>query len=183
MTTQVPSSMTAEGVTAAQITALQGRATALESGTGRQIQCVTFETSAVATGTTIIPADDTIPQNTEGDQYMSLTVTPTSAASKLKIEVTMVLTHSVGTTGIGVALFQDSTASALAGVMQQVPSAGGVVTVQFNHIMAAGTTSPTTFKVRAGGGAAGTVTFNGSAGGRLFGGVMASSIVITEIGG
>lgn len=50
----------------------------------------------------------------------------------------------------------------------------------FNHIMTAGTTSATTFKVRCGGNAAGTTTFNGQATARKYGGVMASSIQITE---
>lgn len=39
----------------------------------------------------------------------------------------------------------------------------------------------TTFKVRIGGTSAGATTFNGSGGGRKLGGVMASSITITEI--
>jgi hypothetical protein len=47
--------------------------------------------------------------------------------------------------------------------------------------MTSGTTSATTFKVRAGANAAGTTTFNGTAGARLFGGVMASSMVIREV--
>jgi hypothetical protein len=48
------------------------------------------------------------------------------------------------------------------------------------HYMTAGTTSATTFKVR-GGVNAGTLTFNGEVGARLFGGVCASSITVTEI--
>jgi hypothetical protein len=47
--------------------------------------------------------------------------------------------------------------------------------------MDAGTTSETTFKVRAGGEEAGTTTFNGVGGARKYGGVLASSITITEI--
>jgi hypothetical protein len=47
--------------------------------------------------------------------------------------------------------------------------------------MTAGTIIATTFKVRVGCSGAGTTTFNGVAGGRIFGGVMASSITITEV--
>jgi hypothetical protein len=47
--------------------------------------------------------------------------------------------------------------------------------------MAAGTTSATTFRVRAGMGGAGTLTVNGQGGVRRFGGVAASSITIREI--
>ena len=46
--------------------------------------------------------------------------------------------------------------------------------------MVAGTTSETTFKVRFGGNASGTMTFNGRLGSRKYGGVFASSITITE---
>ena len=34
-----------------------------------------------------VSADDTIPQNTEGDEYMTLSITPTSTSSKLLITV------------------------------------------------------------------------------------------------
>jgi hypothetical protein len=47
--------------------------------------------------------------------------------------------------------------------------------------MTSGTTSATTFRVRAGASSAGTTTFNGSGGARFLGGVYASSIVIQEV--
>src|SRR5258708_5751039 len=44
-------------------------------------QVVNTETGAVATGTTTLPgAVDTIPTNTQGDQYMSLAITPTNTS-------------------------------------------------------------------------------------------------------
>lgn len=146
------------------------------------VQMVNFETGAVATGTTIIPQDDTIPQNTEGDQYMSLAITPTNAASLLLIDVTAVLSNSaVAGNSLIAALFQDTTANALAAAYDFQNTATGVMTVHFRHKMTAGTTSSTTFKVRCGGNGAGTTTFNGNGGSRIFGGVMASSITIMEI--
>ena len=147
-------------------------------------QIVTTETGAVATGTTTIPADDTIPQITEGDQYMSLAITPKSATSTLIIDVTLTLaTSSASPTAsvMAAALFQDATANALAAAGVIPVATSGTVLIKFTHVMISGTTSATTFKVRAGFGAAGTTTFNGSAGSRLYGGVMASSIVIREV--
>jgi hypothetical protein len=143
-------------------------------------QVVNTETGAVATGTTTIPLDDTIPQNTEGDQYMSLAVTPTNALSTLLIDVVLVCSSSVAGEPI-VALFQDTTANALAAASVRADSGGTMMTVSFRHKMTAGTTSATTFKVRAGPDTAGTLTFNGRSGARLFGGVMASSITIIEV--
>jgi len=51
----------------------------------------------------------------------------------------------------------------------------------FTHFMTAGTTSETTFRFRAGGHTTAQVTFNGYGAARFYGGVMASSITITEI--
>lgn len=149
---------------------------------GKIAQVVNTQTGAVATGTTVTPFDDTIPQNTEGDEYMTLAITPTNAASTLIIEVTWVGSSSAAAdVPLVVALFQDSTAGALAAAVERQTASAGEVTCNFIHKMTAGTVSATTFKVRAGGGSAGTVTFNGNSGARRLGGVMASSITITEI--
>lgn len=146
----------------------------------RVAQIVTYATGAAATGTGTIPFDDTIPQNTEGDQYMSLAITPTSASSTLEIEVTVFASTTAAATNMCVALFQDSTANALAAGYTVTVSNTCLVCITYKHIMAAGTTSATTFKVRAGPDAAGTVTFNGLYGGRRYGGVMPSRITIKE---
>lgn len=147
--------------------------------TEQRAQTVFTETGAVATGTTTVPADDTIPQITEGDEYMTRTITPKSATSTLEIEIVAFLTNSASSSGIG-ALFQDATANALAAGFHVV-STGASAPFVLRHKMAAGTTSAITFRFRFGCAGAGTTTFNGTAGGRLFGGVMASSIKITEI--
>lgn len=148
------------------------------TGTIRQV--VNTQTGGVATGTTTIPIDDTIPQITEGDEYMTLAITPTNAANKLRVDVVFQGSVSVAS-WLTAALFQDTTANALAVGMtfQGTGTAGNTIT--FTHYMTAGTTSATTFRVRAGKNNTGTVTFNGGSGTRLFGGVMASSITITEI--
>lgn len=150
------------------------------SRVGEVVQVVNFQTGAVATGTTSIPHDDTIPQNTEGDEYMTLAITPKSASNKLIIDVIFQGTMTANGP-VTVALFQDSTANALAAVAQHPGSASIVQSIALRHNMTAGTTSATTFKVRAGAAGAATTTFNGASGGRKFGGVSASSITITEI--
>lgn len=150
----------------------------LPSGSVRKI--VNYQTGAVSTGTTILPMDDTIPQNTEGDQVMSLAIAPTSASNYLRIEVIAILSHN-SATGLGIALFQDSTADALASAVVYT-TAGNLAVITLSYWMVSGTTSSTTFKVRAGSAGSGTTTFNGVGGGRLFGGVASSSITITEYG-
>ena len=146
---------------------------------GTIAQVVNVQTGAVATGTTQINDDDTIPQITEGHEFMTLAITPASASNKLFIEVVFHGAHTA-TDSNTVALFQDSTAGALACVTY-VKTANWVTATNFNHYMTAGTTSATTFKVRAGNNAAGTFTMNGVSSGRTRGGVVASSITITEI--
>jgi hypothetical protein len=157
-----------------------------QSGTSRSVtsalvqsvrQTVSFQTGAAATGTTLIPFDNTIPQITEGDQYMTLAITPRSATSRLVIHVTWIGKSSV-INDMGVALFQDVTVNALAAGHASVAINTATVNISFTHVMTSGTTSATTFRVRAGGALAGTTSFNG---GSVYGGVMASSIVIQEV--
>lgn len=144
------------------------------------VQTVSTQTGTVATGTTVMPYDDTIPQNTEGDQYMSLAITPRASTNKLRITVTVCGSLSIPPGAIQMALFQDSVANALAAIPVHYGGANHSVVASFTHVMDAGTTSATTFKVRVGGSGAATFTFNGSGGTRLLGGVSASSIVIQE---
>lgn len=160
----------------------KGLVTAAASGSsGKVAQIVRTETGAVATGTTVLPDDDTIPQNTEGDQYMSLAITPTSATNILLIDVVAAyVDSSAGGNRMTMALFQDSTANALAASALQQGSSTASTQMFLRHTMVAGTTSATTFKMRMGLAAGGTTTFNGAGGARKFGGVAASSIVITE---
>lgn len=153
---------------------------AAAGGSSVLVQHVNTQSGAVATGTTTIPFDDTIPQITEGTEFITRAITPTNAANILEIDVTVFLT-STATPWLIAALFQDATANALAAIalFNNLSTAGGMVT--FRHRMVAGTTSSTTFRVRCGPSSAATITFNGQSGGRIFGGVMASSITIKEL--
>lgn len=147
---------------------------------GDIVQVLSTQTGAVSTGTTIIPRDDTIPQITEGTQVLSRAITPSNAANILQIDVVLHASCSV-TSDIVAALFQDSGANAVAVASMYATTNVGVMAVVLRHRMVAGTVSATTFSVRAGPITAGTLTVNGSSGGRYYGGVYASSITITEI--
>jgi hypothetical protein len=149
------------------------------AATRRVAQVQTYTTGTSATGTTIIPFDNTIPQNTEGDQYMSVTITPTSTTSTLEVTVVLFGSFSVSST-ITAALFRDSTAAAVAAGGEHKTTPTGLAQITFNYQVVAGSTSATTFKVRAGGQLAGTFTFNGASGVQYLGGVMASSITVKE---
>lgn len=164
---------------AASKNAIRDKFESLSSG-GLVVQVVNVTDGALATGSTVIPYDDTIPQNTEGTQVMSLSITPTSATNKLKIEVVAnFAADSSGGVRIQSALFQDSVIDALAAVVKWQTYQYGDQLI-FTHYMTTGTTSATTFKVRIGANIGG-ITFNGQGGVRKLGGVTASSITITEI--
>ncbi len=149
--------------------------------TGMAVQVVSTQTGAVATTTTTVPLDDTIPQSSEGAEFMTLAITPTSATNKLRIDAVVFASTGSATRAIQVALFQDSTAGALAAIASTQSQATGANAIPLTHFMTSGTTSSTTFKVRIGVDTSGTLTFNGVSSGRIYGGVAVSSITITEI--
>ena len=147
---------------------------------GHVIQVANYTTGTMATGTTTTPLDNTIPQITEGTQFMSLAFIPKKANSKLKIDVVIYTSHSTAGAWFVNALFRDSGVNAIGiGAISQ-PTATAMISCAFTVYVDAISTSLSTFTVRSGG-QAGTLTFNGQSGGVLFGGSLASSITITEI--
>lgn len=147
---------------------------------GDVVQVVNLQTGAYLSGTTAIPQDNTVPQITEGFQFLSQIFTPTNASNILLIDVVLTVTAAAANTAC-VALFQTGTANALAAVAQAIGSTNQLNAVCFRHKMTAGTTSAITFTVRAGTGDGVTLYANGLTTGQLYGGVYASSITITEI--
>jgi hypothetical protein len=154
---------------------------------GTVVQSVSQETGAVATGTSVFPVlADTALQNTGGDQYMSKAVTPTATMNVLQIEAEGFFSASTANTNLEMGIFQDAIAAALASGAILVVSTGAtnpMTYARLRHKMAAGTVSATTIKFRAGQltGSAVTITFNGTAGGRLFAGTIPSTLSIAEL--
>lgn len=146
---------------------------------GMVVQRTDSAYTAVATTTTVIPGDDTIPQNSEGAEFMTLSVIPKSATNKLVIHVEAMAAANAVNNVIG-ALFQDSNADAIAASKNRTSAGDAMVPIVIDHSMTAGTTSSTTFKVRLGPQSAGTLTFNGEAGVRQFGAITKSFISVTE---
>lgn len=134
----------------------------------------------MSTGTTVIPVDNTIPQITEGDQVMTQAITPKSATNLLVFDVGVMMASSTADNNHVVALFQDSTANALAASNVFDSAGGGTTQVLLQHSMTSGTTSSTTFKVRIGCNLAGTTTFNGASGTQQFSTCTKSWIQVTE---
>ena len=148
---------------------------------GKVLQHVHASVSSVLTGTTVMNADDTIPQNTEGNEVITLAITPTSATSRLLITANIFHSAEISAYNMITALFQDTTADALAAVMEDVRVSTAPLVTPLIYEMEAGTTSATTFKIRAGAGSAGTYTLNGFSGNRVFGGVASTTLSIMEL--
>jgi len=144
--------------------------------TGSVVGFSSSKSAEVVTCTTLIPNDDSIPQITEGDEVLTCSITPTSATSNLVISIQMTGCNSTSSYP-AVALFKDAVVDALAAQWTYV----NTVTTQLNlnHVVAAGTTDPITFRVRVGA-SAGTFTTNWRDN-RIFGGVSYASITIMEV--
>lgn len=149
------------------------------SGAGKLKQRVYATYTTYASTTVTIPHDNTIPQNTEGMETVSATITPASAANRLR--VTCEFNYlGTGTNEFGAAaLFRDSIADAKAVESANTAGgAGGAGMLVFEE--AAGSTAATTYKLRMGPNA-GTMYFNGDNLGARYGGVQAHRMIIEEI--
>ena len=148
-------------------------------GHGTVAQVVADTELTLVTSATTMPFDDTIPQNTEGVEVLSVAITPINASSTLEIEVSTQVGSSTTTT-VTAALFVDTTADALNAMGESV-DATTIRTIKYIHRVTAGSTSARTYKVRVGGNA-GTVSLNGINGAsRRYGGVCTSTLTVREI--
>ena len=142
------------------LTADSGQTTGMKwaatGGTGSIIQMVSTSTNSAILGANTMSAITSAPQNTNGTQLMTVSITPTNSSSILYIEATVLGWANGGTVSM-IALFQDSTAGALCTQGNFGYEGGtGNVGMRLCYTMTAGTTSSTTFKIRGGTVAGGT---------------------------
>lgn len=163
-------------LTAAQVLTLLGI-----SVTGKIAQLVHSFDGAVATGTTTIPWDDTIPQSTEGTQFYSVAITPTNASSKILGLAVLNWTASASNQ-LTAAIFKDSVADAIAAATTwPVGATTYSGTLMFPFCETAGNMTARTYKLRAGGASTNTLTINGSSAARKLGGIMVSGLFLFEV--
>lgn len=147
---------------------------------GQVVGFVDFNAVIVASGTTVVPNDDSKPENDEGDEYYSIPYTPTNVNNKLIINIYFQGSISTENAYI-VGLFQDATVEAINAVKCNVSNNGVINPVPLRHSMTAATTTEIIFKVRAGPVGAATLTMNGESSARILGGGTVSSISVMEI--
>lgn len=148
----------------------------LGGASGVMVQQVRNSSSAAFSTSVAIPTDGTIPQITEGGEFITASITPLNAANILRIEYNLqfdLVTNPIGTS----ALFVDATANALAAFPFSTSTASYRKTFSAVFYTTAGSTSARTYRVRVGLATAVAVTINPN----VYGGVNFSSITISEI--
>jgi hypothetical protein len=151
------------------------------SGGGKVAQVVVAKTSTPVSTTSQIPTDNTIPQQTEGAEFLTATITPTNASSTLIIEFRSWGTNNTNC-NLSVALFRDSTANAIqVTTVTNSVSNHNVPTILLATV-SAGSTATTTFKIRFGPNVA-TTSFmlRSNSVASFFGGSDSAILTITEI--
>lgn len=144
------------------------------------IQAVNTQTGAQISGSTIMPFNDDTRQITEGNEVLSVSITPENVLNKLRFDIVLNTSSSVNSTWIASALFQDAIADCLASNLRFNLGASGIYPVFFTFWMEAGTILETTFTVRMGGHTAGTFYINSAGALPEQNGFMFSSITVTE---
>lgn len=153
-----------------------------DSKPGDEIQFTINLAGTSQTTTTAIPQDNTIPQITEGREFMNATIVPTSAANMVEIN-TMFFGACSASDTITMAIFRNSDTNALSAA--SISNATNFMqSITLFYFQQTSTTSSLTYRVRAGPGiGTTTLTFNGQAGGALYGGVAGSYMIVKEVMG
>lgn len=140
------------------------------------------ETTAYSTTSlAMVGTIDTMPQQTDGAQLLTASITPKRASNKLRIQAAVPFA-AAGTGGIWFALFRDNTPAAIYATVFNLASKndGNVATLDVD--IPASTTSPTTIKLRCGNlyGVNQIIGINGSSTARWMGGASRATLSIME---
>ena len=157
----------------------------LASGIGiKLLQVARATTASVITCGTAIPWDDTIPQSSEGNEVLTIAITPISATSiiYLKFDASGSANGAV-TNSATIAFFKDSDTNAIYATQVPFWNANGYG-AKFNGSYSELSSSTTlrTYKVRIGINNANSIFINGNAsGGRQYGGVSIAQLEAWEV--
>ena len=135
---------------------------------------------SVITGTTDFPADDTVPQITEGNQVVTLPFTPLSATSRLYFFAVSTAAVADADKYLSIGLWVQGTANALIAERDRTQQPFTRI-LNLVHDVASGSTNARTYEIRVGSNGTNTVTINGQSSARIFGGVCLSKLMIIEI--
>ena len=161
------------------VTTIQDSGAAFEHA--RLVQVVNATYNTYDTTTTTCGLDNTIPQISELEEFMTASITPTNTNNTLIVQFQAPVGMNSSSGPFIVAMFQDSTSNAIA-VSATAENSGNYS--QTNHMTFIKTgsigTSSTTFKMRYGSDG-GTTAINGTSSAQLFNGCPTATLTIWEI--
>lgn len=150
------------------------------SAPAQNIATAIYDSSVTLTAT--IPGDDTIPQNTEGTEIITVSHTPSSATAKVKVTVSgMVAVHTTSDNALVAALFVDGESDARHAAVINPAGANlltGIPAIEF--VWTPGDATERTYKLRAGA-TSGNMRLNGTSSGRVLGGAMQTRMTVEEV--
>jgi hypothetical protein len=177
--TAAPTVVVADGeVTTANIA--DASVTAAKVADGAVVQVVSSTVATVTAVSVVIPADDTIPQSTEGYELLTATITPNSSTNKILVQFSgFCASPNTGFSASHV-LFRGSTAINVMGTSHSV--ANSLTPVFIQHLDSPASGSALTYSVRVGP-SSGTANFayNSNGGTRRYGGAASAVLTLTEI--
>lgn len=135
----------------------------------------------VAVTATTVSDDDNAPQNTQGTEIITASITPSSATSKIRIRADMQV-DSADTYAMVGAVYKNTDAPALAA--KRIQTTGGSTDsceMALVYEDSPATTSAITYKIRLGRSGGGNAGVNGVNGSRKLGGAMRATLVLEEI--
>lgn len=152
--------------------------------TGSIVQSVYAEYTAQSVMSVAIPVDNTIPQNTEGTQILSATITPKSTSNKIRVRFMGQYGVAGAAQPVSAALFKDSAANAIcATYVVAENTAQWSDQIVLSHEDSPASVSAITYKLRVGC-ASGNMWINADgAGSPVFGGTSRATLVVEEIKG
>lgn len=137
----------------------------------------TYATNAAITA--VIPVDDTPPLIGEGTEILTLNITPKTTTNKLRCRFSGFAASSAASVNIAASMFVGSTCIDAIYATQATANGGTVVAMEAEFSPAS--ISAQTVSVRSGPGSAGTIRWNGTSAGRLFGGAANATLIVEEI--
>jgi hypothetical protein len=137
------------------------------------------EIATYSTTTAVIPIDNSIPQNTEGTEIISASITPKTTTNSLRVRFS--ISMAVGSQdNIIVAMFLNSGTNAICARYSST-AANFSQLMYMEHEFVPGATTSQTVKIRVGTGSGSSLYINGNSVGRLLGGVNSGLLAIEEI--
>lgn len=137
--------------------------------------------SSSFSGSTLIQSIAAIsspPDQTKGTEVLTVTLTPRNATNLLVVDFS---TFGPGGDWLIAALFQDASNALCVAYADTYPSGTPGMTVHLHHVLVAGTTSPTTIKIRCGGANRSGYIGTDNSYNTVYGGVAATTLIVKEL--